>query len=112
MKRMADADLSLWRNQTPEAVYDEAQRARASETEKSLKNTRLVHDRAELVRQLEAKDATIEGLADALETTAPLFSATNGPCWGCHSPVPADDADHRDLCRARRAALRRAGRIR
>lgn len=58
-----------------------------------------------------AKDATIKALADALSESAPLFSVANGPCWGCHSPVPADDADHRDDCRKRRTALRLVGRL-
>lgn len=65
--------------------------------------------RARRVEQEQAE--IINALADALADSAPLFSVANGPCWGCHSPVQADDSEHCDACRKRRAALRSAGRL-
>lgn len=103
---MTDEDLSSWRNQTPEAVYNEAKRAREAEAEKSLENARLMHDRAELVRQLEAKDATITALANVLAALENRASTQYSSDPGCHEIIISNLER-----RAIRAALRLAGRI-
>jgi len=100
-ERIADEDmggLAEWlRRRGDEVIAHDWIRARRVEQEQAEK--------------LKRKDEVIKALADALTNSAPLFSVGAGPCWGCHSPVPPDDADHRDDCRQRRTALRLAGRL-